>query len=322
MDYRKIFNDGVEFFQKLENRKARNCFTISLNQPNFKNKSIYYLTKLDFKEGKYADARKRLEENIDDKILDFKILYGMLENIENNFETSKNYFNQCLTSPKYQYKSLFCIAKLYIQTGDYDIARTILETLKLNEQYKTQTIINLICLNIFEHNYSKAYDLLNTLDKNNLSAKLLEHYKIMKNYLLYFLGNIDKIDKNLNIIRRLMFDDDKYILNHIKKHKNPQERFTNGCFFKTVELDQILNEAKIKIENMNANHFELTDMYRFSFDYPIGYKGNDETCDICVTTLLNTKKILTMFPVKLSSEFDKEQMSYSKELQLKRRGIK
>lgn len=69
---------------------------------------------------------------------------------------------------------------------------------------------------------------------------------------------------------------------------------------------------------MNANHFEVSDMYRFRLDTPIGYKGDLITSDICVVTMIGTKDIITMYPVSLSDEFDKEGMSTSKELKLKR----
>ena len=69
---------------------------------------------------------------------------------------------------------------------------------------------------------------------------------------------------------------------------------------------------------MNANHFELSDMYRFKLDHPIGFVGDDITSDLCVVTLIGTKNIVTMYPVLLSNQFDKEGMSFSKELMLKR----
>ena len=69
---------------------------------------------------------------------------------------------------------------------------------------------------------------------------------------------------------------------------------------------------------MNGNHFELTDMYRFKLDTPIGYKGELITNDLCVVTILGTKDIITMYPVSLSNEFDNEKFSTSEQLKLKR----
>lgn len=69
---------------------------------------------------------------------------------------------------------------------------------------------------------------------------------------------------------------------------------------------------------MNSNHFEVSDMYRFKLDTPIGFKGDEITSDSCVVTMIGTKDILTMYPVLLSDEFDKEGFSTSNELMLKR----
>lgn len=69
---------------------------------------------------------------------------------------------------------------------------------------------------------------------------------------------------------------------------------------------------------MNANHFEISDNYRFRLNSPIGFKGDYITHDLCVVTLLGTKDVITMYPVLLSDEFDKEGVSKSKVLKLKR----
>lgn len=107
-------------------------------------------------------------------------------------------------------------------------------------------------------------------------------------------------------------------MSHIKKHKNQSEKATNGCFFKYTDIRELLLDAREKIENMNGNHFEVLDMYRFKLDTPIGYKGELITSDLCVVTIIGTKDIITMYPVTLSDEFDKEGLSTSEKLKLKR----
>lgn len=79
-----------------------------------------------------------------------------------------------------------------------------------------------------------------------------------------------------------------------------------------------MTDARETIEDMNGNHFEFSDMYRFKLDTPIGYKGDLITSDLCVATIIGTKDIITMYPVSLSDEFDKEGLATSKELKLKR----
>ena len=82
----------------------------------------------------------------------------------------------------------------------------------------------------------------------------------------------------------------------------------------------VLNDMKTTgaSYSMTANHFEVSDMYRFRLDTPIGYKDDLITSDLCVVTIIGTKDIITMYPVSLSDEFDKEGLATSKELKLKR----
>ena len=40
-----------------------------------------------------------------------------------------------MVDPDMQYKPLLAIAKLYIQTGDYEVARKMFETLRLNPNF-------------------------------------------------------------------------------------------------------------------------------------------------------------------------------------------
>lgn len=130
-------------------------------------------------------------------------------------------------------------------------------------------------------------------------------------------------DNNFNQVNeyalyRLFDRSDKTLLRHIDRHKNQSEKSGNGCFFEHTDTRKLLHDARDIIQNMNANHFEVSDMYRFRLDTPIGFKGNETTSDLCVVTLIGTKDIITMYPVSLSDEFDKEGLSKSKELALKR----
>ncbi len=230
-----------------------------------------------------------------------------------------------MADPYMQNKSLLAISKLYIQTGDNEIARKMLETLQLNREFYTQSTIGLVCLNILEQNYKDAYKYLKSINFKLLTPKLLHHYKILEMYLLKNLGKLRQSDNSFNpvkdyMIYRLFDDSEDLLLSHISKHMNQREKSTNGCFFKYIDLKKLLIDAREKIENMNSNHFEVSDMYRFRLDTPIGFKGDKETCDLCVVTMIGTKDILTMYPVLLSDEFDREGMLESKDLLLKKQG--
>jgi len=275
------------------------------------------LIQIDLINGKYARVRNVLRSNQSNAI-ELKRLYGLLENIENNFEKSKAYYSQCMINPDMQSKSLLALSKLYIQTGDNDIARKMLETLQLNRKFYIQSTFGLICLNILEQNYKDAYKYLNSISSDRLTPKLLQHYHKLEIYLLYNLGKLKKSVTNCASIRnymlyRLFDDSEDLLLSHISKHKNQRDQYTKGCFFEYMDLKKLLIVAKEHIEEMNANHFELSDMYRFRLDTSIGFHGDEMTNDICVVTMIGTKDIITMYPILLSDEFDREGMSQSKQ---------
>lgn len=315
---------GIEFWNNNDYRNARYYFEMAYKYNGELNDlSLSKLIQIDLREGKYAKVRNLLKNNQSD-IIEFKQVYGLLENIENNFEKSKTYYSQCMIDPDMQNKSLLAIAKLYIQTGDNEVARKMLETLQLNRKFYIQSTIGLVCLNILEENYRDAYRYLKSINSDRLTSKLLQHYQILEMYLLRNLGKLKKLDNNFDpvkdyMIYRLFDDSEDLLLKHISKHMNQRDKDTNGCFFKYTDLKKLLIDAREKIENMNSNHFEVSDMYRFRLDTPIGFKGEEETRDLCVVTMIGTKDILTMYPVLLSDEFDKEGMSESKELLLKRK---
>ena len=314
---------GLEFFCRKDYVRARYYFEQAYQDNNFKMDALCKIIHIELREGKYKQARKLLSEAKESDTLKLKKLYGLLENIESNYESSRQYYNECMVDPKFQNKALLALAKLNVQTGDTAIAEKMFETLMLNKKFNVQANINLVCLNILEQNYQDAYRLLLQIDRKRLTPILKHHYNVLNTYLLYLMGNLKEPTSSFKndqdyIVYRLFDYNDKYLLEHIKKHTNLKYKYAEGCFFKDMDLKKLLYEAKEKIETMNSNHFEVSDMYRFRLDRPIGFKGNEITKDLCVVTMIGSKDILTMYPVLLSDEFDKEKMTYSKQLALKR----
>lgn len=323
IDSKQAFFNGQECWKKNDYINARYWFEISYHNDHFKIESLSKLIQIEIKEGKYAKAREILNNHQDINSPILKQIYGLLENIENNFEQSKKYYSECMHTPDMQYQSLLALAKLNVQTGDYDIASKMYQTLQLNPKFYIQSTIGLICLNILEKNFDDAKQYIMKIDQSKLTPKLTQHYRILNAYIKYFLGQLKASDNKYDPIRdymiyRLFNHSEETLLFHIEKHRNQLEKMTNGCFFKYTDIKRLLLDAREKIENMNGNHFEVSDMYRFRLDTPIGYKGEFITNDLCVVTMIGTKDIITMYPVSLSDEFDKEGLSTSEQLKLKR----
>lgn len=276
-----------------------------------------YNIKREIINGNYANARKMLNENKENKYM--ASLFGILENIENNFEKSKEYYLKSMKIANQQRGNILSLAKVYAQTGDYDVAINMIKSLLIYPEHKIQSLISLACIDIMTYDFYDAYNILNEIDTSTLSKRLMHHYSITKSYVEYFLGKLNKTQNNLDYtIMRLFDSDDILLLDHIKKHNNEKERYTNGCFIPDIDLKRLVYNVKERIEGMNANHFEISDMYRFKMDYPIGYKGDILTNDICVVTSLGLKNIITIYPVLLSNEFDQDNLLNSRELKIKR----
>ncbi len=319
-EYQQLFLKAKQLFISKEFSEAKPYFQKTLENPNYQEKSIFYLNKIYIQESKYDMARQLLEKYYKENSNFLNMSYGLLETIESNFESAKKYYQLCMNTYKNQNKILLELARLNIQTGDNEIGRKMFETLKYEEKYQAIALINLILINIIEKKYDESYYLLQKLSNCDLRGNVINTFNNLKYLLKYFtLKNNNKNDiLNNYLIHRLYDDSDDTLLSHISNHINQQNKDTEGCFFKYIDLKKIVDIAHKTIENMNPNHFELLDMYRFRLDNPIGFKEEKVTSDLCVMTVFNTKKIVTMYPVSLSNQFDRENIIYSKELTKKR----
>ncbi len=319
---RADYFSGESFFRKNDYVRARRCFASAIEDIQFREKSLSKLVRIEMKEGNFDQARSLLNEYqyIDGGYL--KINYGILENEENNFERSKAYYSECMEYPEFQNTALLSLAKLYMQTGDYEIARKMFETLQQDSDFFFRATTGLFSLAVLERDFFECERLLNLIDTSKLTANMKKYYRRLDVYTKYFLGKLKLSDcdsfDNDYMISRLFADSDDLLLSHTSRHQDLSKKMTVGCFLPDIDLKKLLMDARVRLEEMNGNHFTFFDMYRYRLDTPIGYKGETLTSDLCVTTILGTKDIITMYPISLSSEFDKEGASRSEKLKLKR----
>lgn len=326
IDFKKAFFNGKKHFKNYQYEFAKYWFSVSVQDPELKEMSLYFLIKIDLINGRFFQARELLNSITYDTIK-FNLLYGTLESIENNYEQSKKYYYECLNFPELQYLSLLKLANLHMQTGDYEISRKMLETTILNPEFYVQSNFLLIYLNILEYEFYEAQKLLGNISTSNLNKKAIDQIFMMEIYIKYFLGELRMSDCKGEMakrytIKRLFNSDEDVLLDHINRHLNQKYRGSKGCFFDFLDTKKLLHNSMDRIKYMNGNHFGISDMYRLRLDSSIGYMGDIITNDVCVTTIIGTKEILTIHPILLSSEFDKEGFSMSEELRLKRSGVR
>jgi len=322
-DYNIAFFNAQTCFNNKEYIKAKYWYNISIESEEYYELSLIKLIQIAIKDCNYLEARKLLNKSTSNNVR-LKSVKGLLETVENNIIESRKYYSQCMDDYDTQYDSLYKIAKTYVQTGDNMIARKMFETLQLNNNFYIQATFNLIYLEILEENYEKAYLMLKTIKLDNLLPLFAKNYRVINHYLSLKLNLSIDLEQDMDYITSILYKrDEQHLLEHINRHTiRKNDSYKEGYFFKYIDLKKLLNVVRYKIYDMNANHFDFADTYRIRLDDPIGFKDEQLTNDICVTTIIGTKDIITIYPIKLSDEFDKEGFSYDKKISLKRKNVK
>ncbi len=316
------YEDAVRHYKNNNLFVARTLFEKLLGIPRYRKYALLYLFQIEIKDGNIKRARE-----IVNKLKSMGIPNGLniatLEQIEYNFDKSKKFLNECLFKPSISKVASLYLAKIYIQLGDYDTGRELLKRLQENYDFYVQATFSLISLSILQEDFEESERLLRNLDTSRMTPKVLSHYRKTENIIKYLKGQIDKIPNSKreesNYILNLFQDEsDETLLAHIKRHEIKRRNAPPILFQENLDYEKLLSDISEQISSMNGNHFEVSDMYRFKLDYPVGITPTGTTKDICVATVIGTKKIITAYPILLSSEFDREGLSTSKTLQMKR----
>jgi len=202
--------------------------------------------------------------------------------------------------------------------------RKIYETFLFNERFRLKSIFEIVCLCILEGDYKYAYKLLQDIDVSKLDYKGSSNYFTLLAYLKVLMGTFSKSDipdkhKDIYRLNLLMADDDQLLLDHITKHLYQGDSLESS-FFKYTDLKKILAEVREQLIKYNPVRDSFCDIYTVHLDSPVGFNGEIITSDVKVVTYLNSDCIITMYPVILSSEFNKEGFATSQELKVKRMG--
>lgn len=269
---------------------------------------------------KYDKARKLIEsmENVN---LDY--VFSMLERDEYNFNKYKMHIYNRLKETNLNISSLCGLGEYYFQIGEHDKAIKIFEYLTTSSYFRNYVLEKLAHVSMYEGDYSNAQKYFDKIRYSGTDPEELKKYKTLELYIKYYLGKLKKSDievfESYNyLFKRLMNHSDKIILDHIKKHCGEANAYLGSYFYEDLDMLKLLTISQESIQKMNAIHSGFADKYRFKLSYPIGISDGNSTNDICVVTVLGTKDIITMYPISLSSEFDEEGISTSKELKLNR----
>lgn len=302
--------DAIPYFNKAkEDRECRFC-------------SLMKLYNLYLRLSYYSKCREMLEE-VSDLLFDDQLfsIRAQLDLIELNFHTALEEFRSsmdCSSPSNNYYSSFYGIADLYSIFGFNDIARSMYETVMTNDAYYVSTVFRIINLDLLEGDYKHAKKILESDERIKRAGKKYINNSLLIDYLLGI--DISKRIESSYIGKLLLDDTSKTSIKHILEHKKIQDD-SLSYFDKSIDFVTLHEEVKERIKKMNFTSLGISNYYKFSMGRDISYFNGVPTQDICVNTITGTDKIMTIYPVCLSSEFNREGLLENQELLL-RRGVR
>ena len=262
------------------------------------------------KKHKLKDAEEKLRTlyklEPNDLVIKFELAKILIKNNKTKLEGKKLLLELLNTNSKTY--AMLELGKLEVSKGNNDKAREYFEEL-LNTNNKIYAVQELIYIEIKENNIIKAYELFEKIVSFNQIE--LNTKKKLQFYLKYRLGLITKeeLPKNYFFSQLINYDEEKFI-EHIKSHldENDNKRL-HTQYEKNTNLNIVINDIKMKIQNINPNISTLVDKYLIDYDYDIATINNSLTNRLEVITFSNTKDIITMYPItKLNNDIKIKQM--------------
>lgn len=282
--------------------------------------------------------RKLLKENSCPNMV--RLLLGRIEALDKNYDKANNYFTKLsVLTITHQEEIYIELAKLEFLKGNFNKAKDycflitvpklkiisyyILGDIEvLNKNYKLARVYlnkglqfggdenfyrKLAWLDIREN---KLDDALNNLYKYYKSGNEINYNVHMALLFLckelnVFIKDIDLCNITIKYTGKQIID---YKLNDTIKHIKKHTRFSNyngniddeDIFNPNFTLEDIVSEALINMDEKYKFSTEFCDIYVIPF-LGIGAKGSNY---LKVATLPNTKKIITMYPIKDKLECD------------------
>ncbi len=316
MDYTDAYNKGLSLFENRDFYNAKSYFMISKDSIEYRKKSLNALALIEIYTSNYQKARNILNTYKDELYFEYTTTYSFIEKIEFNLNKGFDIILDSFKNIDNQNKKLSFLADFYIELGDYNKARLVLETLSLTYNYVSATI-KLIYLDIIERDFVNALKLFKTIE-DSLDS---DTYNQIKSLITYHIGTIHdtkKLNKHTYCVKRLLLDDESILVKHIKvRHINKHDE-TASFFLKNTDIINLIDIVKLMIKDLNPNFDRNALIYNIKFPHLIGYNMQIPTNSIKVVVALGTNKIITMYPCILSNEFNLEGLKESKELMLKR----
>lgn len=196
----------------------------------------------------------------------------------------------------------------------------------LDTDFSHAALNNLITIEIREENYEEAYNYyLKLINRKNI--KLDDNLKRTGLYLKYKLGLLSREDNNIYnyFYSQLISYEPNYALNYIITHHNFESIYEKSIYNKDISISDLYDSIMLIINDTKPVFYDLCcDVYIIEFNHMIGFtiiRGKEKETNIVeVSTLPNTKNILTMVPS--SKNFAINIKTYDKEEEVKTKEFK
>lgn len=304
-----------------DNTTARLWYATALEDKNSRNIALRKLIELERKMGDYKTAREYASMLSEYKDTECNYYFGKLEQTECNLINALEYYSKALATSINPLIVLCLIANVYVQLGEFTIARHMFETMAYSSSnyYKDLGFLELINLDILEGDYNHGLKLCEQVDYIN-NKQYKDSLKTIYILLMHHLGRIDELNKKIfgsvYTYNRLIAQSEETLNCHVKKHIKASN-LNEVSFYSMDIINKIINTMDIIESRVNPIYKKGGLIYKYSTDYKIGeYRKTPLDTIAIVTTQDNI--IMTMYPILISSEFDREGILYSEELKTKR----
>lgn len=199
-----------------------------------------------------------------------------------------------------KHQSLVELGKQAKLDGDFDVARYFFEEMVKTEKLASiYAILELINLDLLENKFDEAYKLLNdnyTRLVNVINNKIITNTEF---YIRYKLGLLDEDeDKTQYYKRNLISYDENDVISHIKKHSSFIDmKRIHTKFQEDIDIITLFSDVKKLINDIKPTYSTSVDIYYINYGKIIGNVNNEETKYLEVVTYINTKNILTIYPI-------------------------
>lgn len=293
---------------ELEERKGNKTKAYSLYKEIIKNNkectanASYELAKLEMEVEHYDEAIKLINTFVFDNNIIYNIeMYELKINCYikmGEYEIAKECINK-LKSINTIYENIanYYLGKIEFYNQNYIEALEYYNKIdKIHVRTFRNSLYKKICCLIKIEKYEEAYNTFEELKRIDVSKKYWFKYNTIEIFLKSMLGILCEAEPK-NYLENLMIEYNyETVIEHINKHKEPDETKLNHTIFnENIDIEELYEYAldQIKEENYKDNSFN--DAYVFEYK-GAGYSKTKELDYVKVVTLPNSNKIITMYP--------------------------